>query len=119
LSTHEFNSLIASCDVVVAFTRFEGIQMSVCGEAVGAGKPMLISDTTTLRRMFPAGSVFVPSDNPSEIALGAKQLLARLPELREAARAQQREILAQWTEQRRQNLMDAVSNSLNEKQKAD
>ena len=108
LSNENFDNLITSCDAVVALTRYDGIQLSVCGEAVGAGKPMLISDTNTLRRLFPAGSVFVKPDNASEIASGARQLMARLPELRNAVLAQQQEITTRWLEYRGNRLMQSV-----------
>ncbi len=71
LSREDFEALIQHCDAVIAFTRFDGIQLSVCGEAVGAGKPMLISDTGTLRRQFPKGTVFVNSADPEDIAKGS------------------------------------------------
>lgn len=108
LSREDFDALITTCDAVVALTRFDGIQLSVCGEAVGAGKPMLIADTSTLRRLFPAGSVFVKPDDASAIASGAKQLIAGLPQLREAVLKQQNEITARWCETRGNLLMSQV-----------
>ena len=108
LSNEDFDNLITSCDAVVALTRFDGIQLSVCGEAVGAGKPMLVADTSTLRRLFPAGSVFVKPDDASEIASGARQLVAHLPELREAVLAQKQEITTKWFEHRGSGLMRMV-----------
>jgi hypothetical protein len=76
----EFDSLLVNCDAIVAFTRLDGLQMSVCGEAIGSGKPMLISDTMTLRRLFPLGCVFVDSSNPQAIADGLRQLvMKRIP----------------------------------------
>jgi len=115
LSKDEFDGLISGCDAIVALTRFDGIQLSVCGEAVGAAKPMLISDTKTLRRLFPKGTVFVRSDDPAAIAAGVKQLLARLPELRETAQAQRQEISARWMTQRGMRLMELLSTALCER----
>lgn len=109
LSREDYEALILECDAVVAFTRFDGIQLSVCGEAVGAKKPMLISDTATLRRLFPIGSVFVRSDDSSEIALGVKLLMARLPELRELAKENQQESTARWINLRGRHLREFIS----------
>jgi glycosyltransferase involved in cell wall biosynthesis len=112
LSREDFDTLITGCDAVVALTRYDGIQLSVCGEAVGAGKPMLVSDTSTLKRLFPAGSVFV-ADDPSAIASGAKELMARLPELSRAVLIQQQEITRRWFETRGSRLMTQVAASCN------
>jgi hypothetical protein len=38
---------------------------------------MLISDTVALRRLFPAGTVFVDSADPQAIASGMKRLFAQ------------------------------------------
>jgi hypothetical protein len=72
LSRTDFEALIVNCDAVIAFTRFDGIQLSVCGEAVGCGKPMLASNTKTLRTLFPTGTCFVDSTNPLAIANGLR-----------------------------------------------
>tara|TARA_R110001599_G_scaffold242831_3_gene442594 strand:+ start:30 stop:989 length:960 start_codon:yes stop_codon:yes gene_type:complete len=69
-----FESLLQNCDAVIAFTRLEGVQLSVCGEAVGAERPMLVSDTMTLRRQFPEGTVFVDSTDSNSIAEGIKRM---------------------------------------------
>lgn len=81
LSREDFEALVLDCDAVIAFTRFDGIQLSVCGEAVGAGKPMLISDTQTLRKMFPIGTVFVDSSDPIAISAGFRRVLVASDEL--------------------------------------
>jgi hypothetical protein len=109
LSVEKFDALITNCDAVIGLTRFDGIQLSVCGEAVGAAKPMLLSDTATLRRLFPGGSVFVSSERPTEIASGARNLVEKLAEYRKGAQAQRREILSRWTESRGNRLLQAVS----------
>jgi hypothetical protein len=74
LSRNDFEALIQACDAIIAFTRFDGIQLSVCGEAVGASKPMLTSDTVTLRRQYPTGTVFVNSADPDDIVEGIRRL---------------------------------------------
>lgn len=77
----EFESLLVESDAIIAFTKLEGLQLSVCGEALGAGKPLLMSDTQTLRRLFPIGAVFVNSSEPKSIADGLKRLLAQKGDL--------------------------------------
>jgi hypothetical protein len=96
----EFDSLLAGCDAVVAFTRNEDVQLSACGEAVGAGKPMLISDTHTLRSLFPLGSVFVDSSDPDSIRAGIHRMVENLPEHTLVARNRGSAFLERWKEQR-------------------
>lgn len=81
LSLAEFESLFKSSDVVIGLTRFEGIQLSVCNEAVGAGKPMVLSDTLILRKLFSRGAVFVNSAEPDSIADGCRLALANIASL--------------------------------------
>lgn len=73
---HEFDGLVMKADAVLALTIHDGIQLSVCGEAVGAGRPLVVSDTTLLRRLYPVGSVFV---KPTAVALaqGVTEILGR------------------------------------------
>jgi glycosyltransferase involved in cell wall biosynthesis len=68
LSVEDFDALLKACDVVLALTRFDGIQLSVCNEALGFGKPMVLSDTPLLRAMFSEAAVMVASDDPSALA---------------------------------------------------
>jgi glycosyltransferase involved in cell wall biosynthesis len=105
LSRDDFDSLITGCDAVVALTRFDGIQLSVCGEAVGAGKPMVLADTSTLRRLFPCGSIFVRPDDATAIAWGAKQVMAANAELKEFVLREREEITSKWWETRGNLLM--------------
>lgn len=72
----EFDGLVMKADAVLALTIHDGIQLSVCGEAVGAGRPLVASDTTLLRRLYPAGSVFV-RPTAEDIARGVTETLNR------------------------------------------
>lgn len=53
-----FDSLLVNADIILALTKYDGIQLSVCNEAVGAAKPMIVSNTPLLKRLFPVGTVF-------------------------------------------------------------
>lgn len=70
LEVDTFNALMRHCDVVLALTKLEGIQLSVCNEALGFGKAMVASDTKLLRAMFGEAAVMVPSADPAAIASG-------------------------------------------------
>jgi hypothetical protein len=96
----------------MALTRFDGIQLSVCNEAVGARKPMLASDTRLLQQMFPRGSVFVHSQSPHDLARGVSEVRARFPELREEMERFCEERKAIWWEKQGQPLLIEVYRSV-------
>lgn len=109
LNRVDFDNLIKHCDAVMAFTRLEGLQMSVCGEAVGCNKPMLISDTQALRRLFPLGGVFVNSGEPLAIAEGMRKLLANRAALAAEAQTLNKRLRAIWTKGHAPILSDRIN----------
>lgn len=72
----DFDALLMHCDVVLALTRLDGIQLSVCNEALGFGRPMVVSDTPLLRELFGSAGVMVDSSNPASIARGMRHASA-------------------------------------------
>ena len=72
LQTEDFDALLCHCDVVLALTKVDGIQLSVCNEALGFGKPMVMSDTSLLRALFGDAAVLVRSEDPADIAAGIR-----------------------------------------------
>lgn len=85
LSLAEFEALLLHCDVVLALTKFDGIQLSVCNEALGFGKPMVVSDTPLLSALFGSAAVMANSGEPRELAQGIETALDQLPSLALAA----------------------------------
>lgn len=77
LPTAEFDSFLCNTDVVLGLTKLEGIQLSVANEAVGVGKPMVLSNTELLQRLFYKGAVYVDCLNSQSIAKGCKEALLR------------------------------------------
>jgi hypothetical protein len=75
LPLSEFDWLLKESDVILALTKFDGIQLSVCNEAVGAEKAMVASNTSLLRDMFPLGTVFIDSSDSSSMAKGINEAL--------------------------------------------
>lgn len=72
LSVDIFDDLLREADVVIGLTREEGIQLSVCNEALGFGRPLVTSDTKILRKLFGAAAVLVDTKNPTSIAAGCR-----------------------------------------------
>ncbi|MDP2006067.1 MAG: oligosaccharide flippase family protein [Rubrivivax sp.] len=83
----DFEALLVHCDVVLAFTRFDGIQLSVCNEALGFGRPMVVSDTPLLRELFGQAGVMVDSADPAAIVRGVRLACAEAATRAAASRA--------------------------------
>jgi glycosyltransferase involved in cell wall biosynthesis len=58
LEIDEFNDAILSSQGVLGLTTRDGIQLSAASEALGAGKPMILSDTPLLRSLFGPAALF-------------------------------------------------------------
>ena len=87
LSVEDFDALLMHCDLVLALTRFDGIQLSVCNEALGYGKPMVVSDTSLLRALFADAAVMAPPDNPAALAQAIRLATADADRLARASTA--------------------------------
>ena len=81
---------------MLGLTIYDGIQLSVASEALGAGKPMVLSDTTTLKKLFYQGSVFVDSSSAQSIAKGCLQALDQRYTLAEEVRELSMIRAVQW-----------------------
>lgn len=106
LPVEVFDDLLREADCVLALTREEGIQLSVCNEALGFGRALVVSDTVLLRELFGEAGVMVPCLDPVALAAGCRQALAERVhrESLSSALALRRQIAWQagpWSEVRR------------------
>jgi glycosyltransferase involved in cell wall biosynthesis len=76
----EYRALLATSDCVVVLTRDEGCFLSGAGEALSLAKPLVTSDTSSLRRDFGEAAVYVQPEARS-IAHGIQSALERREEL--------------------------------------
>jgi glycosyltransferase involved in cell wall biosynthesis len=92
LPVADFDALMLHGDVVLALTRQDGIQLSVCNEALGFGRPMVVSDTPLLRELFGSAGVMVDSSDPRALAAGIRRAFDAADTCRQASQrlAQQR-----------------------------
>lgn len=67
-----FDDMLREATVVMGLTLEEGIQLSVCNEALGFGRPLVTSDTKILRQLFGDAAVLVDARNPTSIAAGCR-----------------------------------------------
>ncbi len=93
----EFDALLAHADVVLALTRQDGIQLSVCNEALGHGKPLVMSDTPLLRSLFGRGAVCVDSQDAQALRAGIEQAWRERLHWADAAQRLADERLRQWS----------------------
>ena len=76
----EYRALLVTSDCVVVLTRDEGCFLSGAGEALSLAKPLVTSDTSSLRRDFGEAAVYVQPEARS-IAYGIQSALERREEL--------------------------------------
>jgi glycosyltransferase involved in cell wall biosynthesis len=84
---------IRSASVVLCLTKNDDEQSSSVAEAVGAGRPLVVSDTPVLRAMLPQGAIFVSTFDPASIAAGCHKALAHAARLEVECAA----LLRTWT----------------------
>ena len=96
LPVEQFDELLAHADVVLALTRLEGVQLSVCNEALGFAKPMVVSDTMLLRTMFGAAAVLVDSNDFQAIAQGIREAWNHRVDLAQSASKLARQRRDDW-----------------------
>lgn len=87
LPRERYEALLAQADLVLGLTRLQGVQLSVCSEALGFGRPLVTADTSLLREMFGEAAELADPASPAAIAAACRRALERSGPLAEAARA--------------------------------
>jgi glycosyltransferase involved in cell wall biosynthesis len=91
----EFDRLLLRASAVLCLTTQDDIQLSAVSEAIGAGKPMIISDTSLLRNLFGAAGIFVDNDVAS-ILQGCRTALERNGEYAAATQTMRARRMQRW-----------------------
>lgn len=91
-----FDDLLREADVVMGLTREEGIQLSVCNEALGFGKPLVTSNTQILSKLFGTAAVLVETRNPTSIASGCAEAIRNSRQYSEKSRSLSVARVDQW-----------------------
>ena len=107
LPIEKFNTLLCAADAVLGLTKWEGVQLSVCNEALGAEKPMVLSNTALLKELFYMGAVFIDSSDPKSIAEGCRKIVTEKSKYSMQAVQLKGERLEKWTTQA-QLVMDGI-----------
>ncbi|MGQ9590155.1 MAG: glycosyltransferase family protein [Planctomycetota bacterium] len=80
LPEEEYRGLVCGADVVVALTLRPGTLLYGAQEAIAAHRPLVVSETETLRAYFGGGAVFA-ENTPEGLRAGIEEALAREEEL--------------------------------------
>lgn len=65
---------------VVCLSELRDVQMSGCAEAVGFGKPLVVSLSDITRESFPFGAVLANGNCPDSLRAAFQQMVANFPE---------------------------------------
>lgn len=98
LELSSFEAVLRDCDVVLALTKVDGIQLSVCNEALGFGKAMVISNTSLLRRLFGDAAELALDHSPQALVAAVRRALEQKHNLESRASLLVAERLRQWRE---------------------
>ena len=99
LRSDEFEKLLCETEIVMGLTKWEGVQLSVCNEAVGLEKPLILADTEILKTLFYKGTVFVDAKSHQSIAAGCHRAIKNIKSLKREMIQLKRERMRYWNEQ--------------------
>lgn len=109
LSEPDYVSLLNSVDIVIDLTTRDNCLVCGAYEAVAAGKPLVLSDTSALRQHFRKGALF--TDNTAEsLVLQITQAIKDLPRLTSDSATLRETLIAEWKVQRHE-LLETIERS--------
>lgn len=68
ISKAEYESLLLNASVVLGMTTRQNVQLSVANEGLSSAKPLILSNTKTLKELYCDAAYFVDNDDPKELA---------------------------------------------------
>jgi glycosyltransferase involved in cell wall biosynthesis len=80
---------------VLCLTTEDGVQLSSAAEALAAGKPMIMSDTSLLRELFQPAGIFVDNTAVS-IAAACQDAVAHYLDHATASERLREKMAAEW-----------------------
>ncbi|MGM7721721.1 glycosyltransferase [Metabacillus sp. Hm71] len=95
ISAEEYKYLFLHADVVMGLTKNENIQLSVSTESLSFGRPVILSDTKTLRKLYPNGFIFTVNQ-PEQMKDCIKHYLEDYQELTKELGVVRQEKINKW-----------------------
>lgn len=81
LTKSEFEKLFFDSSAILGLTTRDNVQLSVANEALSAAKPMVLSNTKTLKKLFDHAAVFVDSLDENSISEGCLYAVSNMETL--------------------------------------
>ena len=91
----EYFRLISSVDMVMVLTEQEGCLVCGAYEGISFLKPLILSDTKSLRSYFSKGSIYIDHD-PESIAEGIIKGIGKRTKLKEEIRSLKKDLKKDW-----------------------
>jgi hypothetical protein len=101
LSEQEFVSLLHQVDIIIDLTTRENCLVCGAYEAVGAGKPMILSDTAALRGYFSKGAIYT-NNSAEDIRNKITTAILNCDNLKEDVNELRGELISSWENKKRQ-----------------
>ncbi|WP_191557384.1 glycosyltransferase [Metabacillus idriensis] len=95
ISADEYKYLFLNAEVIMGLTKNENIQLSVSTESLSFGKPAILSDTKTLRKLYPNGYIFT-DNSPNNMKKSIIQYLNEVSKLNEDLNEVRQEKIINW-----------------------
>lgn len=97
----EYDKLVWTARAILGLTLLDGIQLSVAGEAISAGRPLILSNTSTLRRLYGQGARFT-ENTAASLEAALFEVLTHQTDWAARSAICARSRMAVWSEQRDQ-----------------
>jgi glycosyltransferase involved in cell wall biosynthesis len=108
LSEPSYQSLLASCDVILALTTAANTLLCGAYEAVALAKPLVMSEQKVMTDYFYKGCV-TACNTPRELAAAVERALANAPRLTAESRELAKELEESW-QRRFGSLLEVIAN---------
>lgn len=73
----DFEALLCGADAVLGLTTRDSVQLSVANEGISAGRPLVLSNTRTLRSLYGECAVFVDNKSSQSMAAGLQEAISQ------------------------------------------
>jgi hypothetical protein len=94
-----YEELICGNSIIVGLTTRDDVQLSVANEGLSACRPLVLSDTITLRKLYGHSALFFSNSSPDQLASAIRHALANYDDLVQKSQELRDLRIAQWEQQ--------------------
>lgn len=99
LSKPEYDALLLNATMVLGMTTRQNVQLSVANEGLSACKPLILSNTTTLRDLYSDAAQLIDNDDPESLAGAIQKVLSDLDGMAERTKTLMQRRTERWKRQ--------------------